>query len=201
MAGAYLTGLPVKFLRKAAGFSATEGSYFLARAQVKPPPQLLRLVWPQLEGWQDRVAASLEGKKWKAGGLKKPDLATARFLSFLMQLRLVFLQDAALLQERFPTHPIFGHSLFRLGEWADFARQVQLAQAGASESRSALLERALPEINSTILAVERSLSCQNETNFRRMLDLQEHNQRQWNALPKDEYPYIHSLVRCLIHQL
>lgn len=174
MTGAYLTGLPVKFMRKVAGFSVHEGGYSLPRAHVDPSPQLLRLVWPQIEPWQARVKAASDGKSFKDGGLNQPDLAADRFLSLLKHLRRVFLQDAALLQLEFPAHPIFGHPVFHHADWLPFSRQVQVAQRNGSESGSAVLERYLPEVNSCILASGKSLSGENAANFKRLDDRLDH---------------------------
>jgi hypothetical protein len=44
----YLASLPRDFMRKVAGFGEGE-SFFLPRASVEPPPELTRLVWPEVE--------------------------------------------------------------------------------------------------------------------------------------------------------
>jgi hypothetical protein len=51
----YLTGLPVKFLRRMAGGSKHEGNYVLPRAHCEPPQSLRRLVFPWIEEWTARV--------------------------------------------------------------------------------------------------------------------------------------------------
>jgi hypothetical protein len=40
MASSYLTGLPVKYMRSAAGFSDGGGAYFIRRAEIPPPEAL-----------------------------------------------------------------------------------------------------------------------------------------------------------------
>jgi hypothetical protein len=40
-----------------AGFLKEEGSYMLPRGEFKPLASLLKLVWPWLEEWLDRVRA------------------------------------------------------------------------------------------------------------------------------------------------
>src|SRR5271163_1273752 len=72
---AYLTGLPSKFLRVAAGFPATQGSYYLRRASFQPPPGLLKQIWPWIEEWEERFAQRSRRKKWEAGGLDEDDIA------------------------------------------------------------------------------------------------------------------------------
>ncbi|MEA2203145.1 MAG: hypothetical protein QOI89_3920 [Solirubrobacteraceae bacterium] len=100
MTSAYLTGLPLKFLRKMAGFTASEGSYHIARAGHQPPAGLLLQVWPWIEEWDRRFAARAEKRRWKEGGLDDEDLAGAGFLQLMKQLREVLLQDLAVLQPR-----------------------------------------------------------------------------------------------------
>jgi hypothetical protein len=98
MALAYLTHLPVKFLRKVAGFYGTHGDYFLGRAQLNPPQSLLVQVWPWIEGWRERFSARAQRKTWAEGGLDDDDTAAEGFLNLLAHLRVVLLQDLAILQ-------------------------------------------------------------------------------------------------------
>ena len=99
MALAYLTHLPVKFLRKVAGFYGTHGDYFLGRAQLSPPKSLLAQVWPWIEGWRERLdALGHSGRPGAEGGLDDDDTAAEGFLSLLTHLRVVLLQDLAVLQ-------------------------------------------------------------------------------------------------------
>src|SRR5436190_17864316 len=102
MAVAYLTRLPVKFLRKVAGFSKDEGGYFVPRAEHQPPMSLRREIWPWIEPWLERVKARADGKGWKAGGLQQDDGAADGFLKLLKLLRDVLLQDLAVLQPSKP---------------------------------------------------------------------------------------------------
>jgi hypothetical protein len=90
MALAYLTHLPVKF--------GTHGDYFLGRAQLNPPKSLLVQVWPWIEGWRERLNARAQRKTWAEGGLDDDDTAAEGFLSLLAHLRVVLLQDLAILQ-------------------------------------------------------------------------------------------------------
>jgi hypothetical protein len=123
---AYLTGLPVKFLRVAAGFHATQGSYYLRRAALLPPASLQLQIWPWLEGWEERFNCRIERKCWKEGGLGEDDLAGHNFVRLLKHLRVVLLQDLAVLQPRFPTLPLFTQPLFWQPEWQPFASAVWL---------------------------------------------------------------------------
>jgi hypothetical protein len=98
MTNAYLGSFPMKFLRRMAGFSVNGGSYFVARAHVQPPLALLKKVFPWLLKWEVRFRARLSKKDWSQGGLDESDLAGQSFLNLLAQLRVVLLQDLAVLQ-------------------------------------------------------------------------------------------------------
>ena len=93
-----MTGLPVKFLRTVAGFPSTGGGYYLTRAEIEPPELLLKQLWPWIEYWEERFLRHAEGKRWAKGGLDADDMAGQAFLRLLKHLRMVLLQDIAVLQ-------------------------------------------------------------------------------------------------------
>ena len=93
-------GLPVKFLRVAASFHTMQGGYHLRRAALFPPRSLLLQIWPWLKGWNEHFRCRIEKKQWKEGGLDEDDLAGQGFLRLLKHLRVVLLQDLAVLQSR-----------------------------------------------------------------------------------------------------
>jgi hypothetical protein len=82
-----------------AGFSKDGGGYFLGRAQVVPPFSLQLLVFPWLDKWELRFRGFARSQQdFARGGLDKQDLAGDRFLKLLQHLRVVLLQDLAILQ-------------------------------------------------------------------------------------------------------
>jgi hypothetical protein len=143
---AYLSHLPKKLIRRMAGFSKDEGSYTLPRSHVKPPVSLAKQIWPWIDGWLKRTHARAQGKDWKAGGLPDDDQAAAGFLKLLLVLRDVFLQDAALLQLRFPELPLWQHSVFQHADWHQFASRVRLTEVAASgeQEQATVLRQAMP---------------------------------------------------------
>jgi len=147
---AYLTHLPREFLRVVAGFSTASGDYFLARAAHEPPYALQKQVWPWIEAWEPRFEARARRCSWAEGGLDEDDLAADGFLKLLRHLRVVLLQDLAVLQPRYPALLFYAYAPFCGPEWDDFARLVQADAAGASEPQSLLLQRALPELSSVL---------------------------------------------------
>lgn len=143
---AYLTHLPRQFMRIVAGFSSTPGDYFLPRAACEPPAALQRQLWPWIEEWEPRFEARTRRRRWAQGGLDDDDLAGDGFLKLMRRLRIVLLQDLAVLQPRFPSLPFFIHAPFYGREWEDFARAVQASVADTAEPPGLLLQRALPEL-------------------------------------------------------
>jgi hypothetical protein len=152
MANAYLTGLPLKFLRKAAGFSLAEGSYHLPRAAYLPPIPLQRQVWPWLEHWEARFQKRAQRKRWREGGLDADDVAGDGFIQLLKHLRVVLLQDLAMLQPELPGLPHFSQPLFAHTDWAAFALHMQhsVAAREVEGARSQLLQQAVPELSNAL---------------------------------------------------
>lgn len=143
---AYLTHLPRQFMRIVAGFSGTSGDYFLTRAAYEPPDALQRQLWPWIEEWEPRFEARARRCRWARGGLDEDDLAGDGFLKLMRRLRIVLLQDLAVLQPRFPSLPFFDHTPFCGPQWDEFAHTVQAGVGEAVVPQSLLVQRALPEL-------------------------------------------------------
>jgi hypothetical protein len=146
---AYLTHLPRQFMRIVAGFSASAGDYFLARAAHDPPAVLQRQLWPWIEEWELRFEARARRLSWAQGGLDEDDLAADGFLKLMRRLRTVLLQDLAVLQPRYPSLPFYAYMPFTGPDWDAFAMLVR-ADGVASVPQSLLLQRALPELSSVL---------------------------------------------------
>lgn len=92
MAGSYLDSvLPMPGLRALSGCGQGSKDYFLARGEVIPSESLQKMVFPKLE-------ASIA--EWNFSAEK--DLAGKGFLNLLDWLRIVLLQDAAVLLAEVP---------------------------------------------------------------------------------------------------
>ena len=147
---AYATHLPRQFMRIVAGFSSSSGGdYFLPRATYEPPSMLQKRLWPWIEEWETRFEARARRQRWAEGGLDNDDLAADGFINLLRRLRIVLLQDLAILQPRYPSLPFFAHAPFYGPDWDDFALTVRSSVA-SGEPPSLLLQRALPEISSVL---------------------------------------------------
>jgi hypothetical protein len=147
---AYLTHLPRQFMRIAAGFSGTPGDYYLTRAAYEPPDVLQRQLWPWIEEWEARFEARARRCRWAQGGLDEDDLAGDGFLKLMRRLRIVLLQDLAVLQPRFPSLPFFSYPPFCGPEWDEFASTAQAGVAEAVVPQSLLVQRAMPELHSLL---------------------------------------------------
>ena len=84
-------------MRIVAGFSASPGDYFLARAAHEPSQALQKRLWPWIEEWEPRFEARARRQRWAEGGLDDDDLAADGFLKLMRRLRIVLLQDLAVL--------------------------------------------------------------------------------------------------------
>ena len=102
-------------MKAVAGYSTNNpNSYYVARAAIEPPPPLLRQVFPEIEKWERRVLLGEDNFV--------QDIAASGFLNFLIQARLVILQDAALLSTTYPGHPLWRLPVFRSEEFGAFQR-------------------------------------------------------------------------------
>ncbi|KAJ9413543.1 transcriptional activator of glycolytic enzymes-domain-containing protein [Fusarium oxysporum] len=147
---AYLTHLPRQFMRIVAGFSALPGDYFLVRAAHEPPYVLQKQLWPWIEEWEPRFEARARRQCWAEGGLDDDDLAADGFLKLMRRLRIVLLQDLAVLQPHYPSLPFFAYAPFNGPEWDEFAVAVRSDAVGATEPLSLLVQRALPELSGVL---------------------------------------------------
>lgn len=164
MASSYLTGLPVKYMRSAAGFSDRGGAYFIRRAEIPPPEALQQQCWPWVDGWLERCRQrATQRATWAAGGLDQDDIAAENFLRLLKHLRAVLLQDLAVLQARFPSLPHFAHPLFQSSDWTSFALAVCREEQEELPAHTQIQE-VLPEFSAVLQSTgEALLSAQSRT--------------------------------------
>ncbi|CRK18291.1 hypothetical protein BN1723_002436 [Verticillium longisporum] len=94
---------------------------------------------------------------WAEGRLDDVDLASDGFLKLMRHLRIVLLQDLAVLQPRYPSLPFFAYALLNGPEWDEFAVAVRSDAAGATEPLSLLVQRALPELRGVLESTREAL--------------------------------------------
>jgi hypothetical protein len=105
--------LPLPAIRSLAGFSGP-GSFFLPRGTVKPPEELVELLYPApLDTWIRK----------KDDGAIHDGLTTEQFIKVLKFLRVVFLQDAAIMIDRRPKDIIWKHQIFQMDSFLRFKKK------------------------------------------------------------------------------
>jgi hypothetical protein len=139
----YLSNLPRKFVRAAAGFDPNlQGSYHLPRAAVQPPESLVRDLWPWVDEWMDWYERGLGGAIDD-----RRDIAGQGFLRLLKLLRTVLLQDSVLLIAKFPSHPIWNDPIFHRNDYQLFRQQLERSIAqDAEQPEEAQIRRSVPAI-------------------------------------------------------
>ena len=142
MSGVYLTQLPRKFMRVMAGFRDERGSFFLPRASVEPPPELTRLIWPEVDEWLAKMDAFRPGSK--CNQVQRLDLAGSGFLRLLRVLRTVILQDSVVLRELFPEHPIWKADVFASEAYQAFAVKIAAASESGEDPEDLQIKKSLP---------------------------------------------------------
>ena len=117
----YLSNVPRKFVRAAAGFDPSlQGSYYLPRAAVQPPESLVHDIWPWVDDWMEWYELGLGGETDD-----HCDIAGEGFLRLLNLLRTILLQDSVLLQAEFPSHPIWTDPIFHRDDYKLFRQQLE----------------------------------------------------------------------------
>ncbi|CAD6889532.1 unnamed protein product [Tilletia caries] len=113
----YLTGIAISPVRALAGFNADGGDYYLPRTLIDPPSSLCDALWPQAAREEAAVRA-----RHASGG--QVDQAAISFLDLLKWLRVVMLQDAALLSTAHPSLPLWSLPPFSSPDFDQFRRDL-----------------------------------------------------------------------------
>ncbi|KAE8217270.1 hypothetical protein CF319_g8604 [Tilletia indica] len=113
----YLTGIAVAPVRALAGFSAEGGDYYLPRTLLEPPASLSDQLWPQAT----REEANVRERHANGG---QTDQAALSFLELIKWLRIVLLQDAALLSTAYPLLPLWSMPPFSSPAFDQFRRDL-----------------------------------------------------------------------------
>ena len=147
MSNVYLSGLPREFIRTMAGFRR-QGSFYCARADVVLPQEVSQHVFPDVEGW----LACFDGVE--GCETLESDLAGQGFLKLLQELRIIFLQDSAILRLMFPSHPVWEHPLFETPAYQAFAAEVVVAHAKTEVPEDLQLRAAMPVMEEKISTLQ-----------------------------------------------
>ncbi|KAJ1679449.1 hypothetical protein EV182_002028, partial [Spiromyces aspiralis] len=142
------------YLIRLAGFGPHE-EYSVPRGEHLPPASLLEMVFPWLDAAmaQLRVHNQVTHHPPPHASYHKTvsiNVCVELHLHLLKWLRVVFLQDWALLQRLFPSHPVLEHPVFKTSEWQAFSDLFALSDSQRlfeEESRwFHYLERCPPDV-------------------------------------------------------
>jgi hypothetical protein len=159
----YSTGIEVSALLGAAGFKPdVRGTHRNPRVSILPPQELVDLVWPWIEMWEEKLRAHPDGHK---------RVTAHRFLRAMKHLRIVLLQDAAWFFMRGRDSHAFFHlsgtvfhdPLFQ--EWAEtFHRELSLLEEPSQDPNFKVLER----VNAAVAGHLTSLKASHESTARKV---------------------------------
>ena len=132
-----------------AGFSKNDRP-FLERDQVVPPEELSQLVFPEVDGWLERISG-LDGDGNSQPGEEVDDsMACHSFLLLLKWMRSIFLQDSVQLRQYCPNHPIWTHELFETEAYKVFSEQLASVKESVSNPNYRRLDDVVPHISSAL---------------------------------------------------
>lgn len=114
MNNAYLNSLPREIMRVFAGFD-NDSRYRLPRATEEPCDELKRMVFPWVEEWQGRI---------QANAVDEVSVSADKFLKLVKCLKTTILQDATVMMNVIPHHPIWKHEVFKHRLFLEFREYV-----------------------------------------------------------------------------
>ncbi|KAE8262475.1 hypothetical protein A4X09_0g7453, partial [Tilletia walkeri] len=147
----YLTGIAVQPVRALSGFSISGGDHYLPRTLLDPPNDLARKLWPQVDEAETAVRA-----RQAAGGEK--DEAALAFLEMMRWLRLVLLQDAALLSTTYPSLPIWSMEPFTSTEFHAFRSALTTTISGTPHPLEVTVTEIIPRLGHALADLRSSVA-------------------------------------------
>jgi hypothetical protein len=120
----YLTKLPMRPIRKLAGFVHANGMHYNPRTVVEVPEELQRLT--PIGGWAIDACTNVEAAISSSG---LPKFTAYNVLQFMVELNKVFLQDAATMMIKHPErvcNPLFRLEVFQTSEFEVRSSLLQL---------------------------------------------------------------------------
>jgi hypothetical protein len=146
----YVTGFPQEAMLAVAGHPAKVGSYWLPRGHVTPEDELQRKIFPDLD------------KYLETNSHVQPEatLAFKGFTNLLKFLRIVILQDAAVLMNTYPNYHIFQHELFCSSAFKKFQIEVLETIKNLEDQNPTLqnITKLAPEITTAINGIRTDMS-------------------------------------------
>jgi len=113
------------------------GNYYLDRECLSPPEELQREIFPLIEPTD---AAN------EANGPDLQDIAQRSFTELLRWFRVIILQDAVFLREKFSGSPLWNHHIFKLPQFEDFASRLKVEARYGDVPQMVRVNQAIPDI-------------------------------------------------------
>ncbi|RLN78429.1 hypothetical protein BBJ28_00026159 [Nothophytophthora sp. Chile5] len=135
----YLSKLARETIRVLAGFAKEIGGYWIPRAAILPSESLQQAIFPEVDSLLLEVRSR-----------DTPDRAAIAFLELLQFLRVVVLQDAAMLIDRFPGSSAWIHPIFASPEFLDFKVHVMTSEEVTLDPTETKLREVLPDLTRLI---------------------------------------------------
>jgi hypothetical protein len=120
-----------------AGFDHSRPCFYLPRASITPVEELRRLIFPEVEVWEQRVASGL---------VQQTSISMVAFFNLLKHLRIVLLQDSVLLKQKFPDFFLWSHSIFSNPMFVEFETQLSAQVSRETNPLELRIQQALPEL-------------------------------------------------------
>ena len=155
MENCYLTTIPREAVRGLAGFDPKRPSLSLIRASLIHSEALLSLVFPWIEDWiEKRDVGSVE-----------LTICFDSFLQTLKYLRIVFIQDAVCLKEKFPDLFVWNDAFFSTPEFVEFEMQLKRCISEAYRPEDQRIRDVLLDLSARITEEFCSLRSSVSANF------------------------------------
>ncbi|KAL0054133.1 hypothetical protein WJX82_004373 [Trebouxia sp. C0006] len=180
----YFNGIPLSAVLARAGFQ--NHVHLIPRTTVKADQELLDMPFP---GVEQRHNEQVEHNKHsiRQGEKDAVDLAAAHYLEFLKEGRKAILEDAAILQDKYPKHRIFNLPCFKLPQndsartalqqkWAEYKAEVIAAHARSVDENIEVEENNLCMVTKNALLQQQNQHLQEKLETQRQQQL--HQQQQ-----------------------
>ncbi|CEP08881.1 hypothetical protein [Parasitella parasitica] len=148
MTNSYLNTVPRQFMRGIAGFD-TDTEYHIPRGIEEPCQELKNLVFPMADYWYERVSTK---------NVPQHSVSAARFLMLVKCFKTTFLQDAAVMMDMIPDHPIWRHKIFKTQLFIDFKRKVNAHVDADEQPDSSIISKFAPEVKQQLQGIRNMIS-------------------------------------------
>lgn len=142
----YINDLPRAAMRVQAGFSKKQGNFFLKRGVTIPSKELQQLIFPSADAWLTK----LEDVAYECD----EDLAAHNFIEFILELRVVLIQDSVEMRRLYPDHMIWTHSVWQTDLYQQFVAQV--AEVPDENPFELEIQQVIPLVAERIRSMEQS---------------------------------------------